>query len=93
MGWSLLLSGEVNAWLDRLDDEAFGRIAWYLDLLGERGDSLAAPHSRRLGRDCRLRQLVVPRDRRGSTRLGYWLNGHGTVVVLTVSRWWRPGPW
>ncbi len=93
MGWSLVLTREVNAWLDRLDDEAFGRVACYLDLLGERGDRLSAPHSRRLGRDCRLRQLVVPRGRRRSDRLTYWLNGHGAVVVLTVWRWWRPGPW
>ncbi len=93
MEWSLLLSAQVKAWLDRLDDESFGRVACYLDLLGERGDSLDAPHSRRLGRDCRLRQLVVPRGRRGSDHLTYWLNGHGTVVVLSVSRWWRPRPW
>ena len=92
MRWSLVLSGEVNAWLDRLDDEAFGRVACYLDLLGERGDRLAAPHSRRLGRDCRLRQLVVPHGRR-SDRLSYWLNGQGTVVVLSVGHWWQPRPW
>ena len=66
MGWSLVLTREVNAWLDRLDDEAFGRVACYLDLLGERGDRLSAPHSRRLGRDCRLRQHRRPSPRQAS---------------------------
>ncbi len=92
MGWSLVLTGEVNAWLDGLDDEAFGRVACYLDLLCERGGSLPAPCSRRLGRDCRLRQLAVPRGRR-SDRLTYWLDGDGKVVVLTVWRWWHPSRW
>jgi hypothetical protein len=92
MEWSLVLTREVKAWLDGLGDEAFGEVACYLDLLGERGDSLGPPHSRRLGRNCRLRQLVVPRGRRGG-RLTYWLDGGGTVVVLTVWRWWRPRGW
>ncbi len=93
MGWSLVLTGEVKAWLDSLDDEAFGRVACYLDLLCERGGTLPEPHSRRLGRNCRLRLLVVPRGRRGGERLTYWLDGSGTVLVLTVGRWWRPRPW
>jgi hypothetical protein len=93
MGWSLVLSGEVKAWLDGLDDEAFGRVACYLDLLAERGDSLRAPHSRRLGRNCRLRQLVVPKGRRRSHRLSYWLDGGGVVLVLTVGHWWWPRLW
>lgn len=93
MEWSLVLAGEVNAWLEGLDDEAFGRVACYLDLLCERGGSLSAPHSRRLGRDCRLRQLAVPRGRGRGDRLSYWLAGGGTVVVLTVWRWWHPRGW
>ncbi len=93
MGWPLVLTGEVKAWLDSLDDEAFGRVACYLDLLCERGGTLPEPHSRRLGRNCRLRLLVVPRGRRGGERLTYWLDGSGTVLVLTVGRWWRPRPW
>jgi hypothetical protein len=93
MGWSLVLSAQVKAWLDGLDDEAFGRVACYLDLLAERGGTLGAPLSRRLGRGCRLRELVVPRGRRGDDRLTYWLDGSGTVLVLTVGRWWRPRPW
>jgi hypothetical protein len=93
MGWSLLLSAQVKAWLDGLDDEAFGRVACYLDLLAEHGDGLRPPHSRRLGRNCRLRLLVVPQGRRRGDRLSYWLDGGGTVLVLTVGRWWRPRPW
>src|SRR6266511_420306 len=93
MGWPLVLTGEVKAWLDSLDDEAFGRVACYLDLLCERGGTLPEPHSRRLGRNCRLRLLGVPRGRRGGERLTYWLDGSCTVLVLTVGRWWRPRPW
>jgi hypothetical protein len=93
MGWLLVLSGEVKAWLDGLDDEGFGRVACYLDLLGERGGTLPEPHSRRLGRNCRLRELVVPHGRRRGERLSYWLDGSGTVLVLTVGRWWRPRRW
>ncbi len=93
MGWSLVLTGEVKAWLDGLDDDAFGRVACHLDLLGERGVRLSAPHSRRLGRSCRLRQLVVAQGWRRSDRLSYWLDGSGTVLVLTVGRWWRPRRW
>jgi hypothetical protein len=93
MGWSLVLTAQVKGWLDRLDDEAFGRVACYLDLLAEHGGRLPEPHSRRLGRNCRLRQLAVPRGRRRADRLSYWLDGGGTVVVLTVGRWWRPRPW
>jgi hypothetical protein len=93
MGWSLLLSGEVKAWLDGLDDEAFGRVACYLDLLCEDEGRLRPPHSQRLGRNCRLRELAVPRDRRRRDRLTYWSDGGGTVLVLTVGHWWRPRRW
>jgi hypothetical protein len=93
MGWSLVLTAQVKTWLDGLDDEAFGRVACYLDLLAECGDGLRPPHSRRLGRNCRLRQLVVPQGRRRSHQLSYWLDGSGTVLVLTVGHWWRPRPW
>lgn len=92
MGWSLVLSAHVKAWLDGLDEEAFGRVACYLDLLAERGSGLCPPHSRRLGRNCRLHELLVPRGRRGADRLSYWLDGGGTVLVLTVGRWWTPRP-
>jgi hypothetical protein len=93
MEWSLVLSGEVKAWLDGLDDEAFGRVACYLDLLCEGDGRLRPPHSRRLERNCRLRELAVPRDGRCCDRLTYWLDSSGTVLVLTVGRWWRPRRW
>ncbi len=93
MGWSLVLTGEVKAWLDGLDDEAFGRVACYLDLLCEGDGRLRPPHSRRLGRNCRLRELAVPQGRGRGDRLTYWLDSGGTVMVLTVARWWHPRPW
>jgi HTH-type transcriptional regulator/antitoxin HipB len=40
MGWcSLLLTPEVRAWLTALDDDDFGRVAFYLDLLRSAGAS------------------------------------------------------
>jgi hypothetical protein len=34
MEWSLVLTAHVKARLDSLRDQAFGRVACYLDLLG-----------------------------------------------------------
>ena len=38
----------VTAWLDGLDDEAFGRVEFAIDLLAERGVLLGEPHTRQL---------------------------------------------
>jgi hypothetical protein len=82
----LAFSLEVGAWLAGLDDDDFGRVACYLDLLGERHGRLAEPHSRPL--QGRLRQLEVPGGR--TRRLTYYLGPDQTVVLLTVWRRWRP---
>jgi hypothetical protein len=87
MGWcSLLLTPEVRGWLAALDDDDFGRVAFYLDLLGQRRGQLEAPYSRCL--PGRLRQLEIP-GRRRVHRLTYRADGDGTVVLLTVWRRWR----
>jgi Phage derived protein Gp49-like (DUF891) len=87
MGWcSLLLTPEVRAWLTALDDDDFGRVAFYLDLLRQHQGQLAAPHSRRL--PGRLRQLEIPGHRRVH-RLTYYADGDGAIVLLTVWRRWR----
>lgn len=87
MGWcSLLLTHEVRAWLTALDDDDFGRVAFYLDLLCQRRGQLEAPYSRYL--PGRLRQLEIP-GRRRVHRLTYRADGDGTVVLLTVWRRWR----
>ena len=87
MGWcSLLLTPEVRAWLTALDDDDFGRVAFYLDLLQRRQDQLEAPHSRCLSG--RLRRLEIPGHRRVH-RLTYYADGDGTIVLLTVWRRWR----
>jgi hypothetical protein len=87
MGWcSLLLTHEVRAWLAALDDDDFGRVAFYLDLLCQRRGQLEAPYSRCL--PGRLRRLEIP-GRRRVHRLTYRADGDGTVVLLTVWRRWR----
>jgi hypothetical protein len=87
MGWcSLLLTPEVRAWLAALDDDDFGRVAFYLDLLHQRQGRLAAPHSRCLRG--RLRRLEIP-GRRRVHRLVYYADGDDTIVLLTVWRRWR----
>jgi hypothetical protein len=87
MGWcSLLLTPEVRAWLAALGDDDFGRVAFYLDLLGRRRGQLQAPHGRRL--HGRLYRLEIP-GRRRVHRLAYYADGDGTIVLLTVWRRWR----
>jgi hypothetical protein len=87
MGWCLLLlTPEVRAWLTALDDDDFGRVAFYLDLLHQRQGQPEAPHSRCLSG--RLRQLEIPGHRRVH-RLTYYADGDGTIVLLTVWRRWR----
>jgi hypothetical protein len=90
--WSLVLTREVNAWLCGLDDATFGRVAYHLDLLTERGVHLGGARSRPLRRGEPVRQLTIP-DGRRSHRLTYCLDGDGTIVALTVRRWWRPARW
>jgi hypothetical protein len=91
-GWSLVLTREVNAWLCSLDDVTFGRVAYHLDLLCERGVHLDQPCSQPLRWGQPVRQLTIP-DGRRSHRLTYCLDGNGTIVALTVCRWWRPARW
>jgi len=87
MGWcSLLLTPEVRAWLAALDDDEFGRVAFYLDLLHQHQGQVEAPHSRCLSG--RLRQLQIPGHRRVH-RLTYYADGDGTIVLVTVWRRWR----
>jgi hypothetical protein len=87
MVWcSLLLTPEVRAWLAALDDDDFGRVAFYLDLLRQRQGQAEAPYSRCLSG--RLRQLEIPGHRRVH-RLTYYADGDGTIVLVTVWRRWR----
>jgi hypothetical protein len=86
-----VLTREVNGWLCGLNDATFGRVAYYLDLLTERGVHLG-PRSRPLRWGQPVRQLTIP-DGRRSHRLTYCLDGDGTIVALTVRRWWRPARW
>ena len=89
MGWrSLVLTPEVRAWLAALGDDDFGRVAFHLDLLRQRRGQLAAPHSRCLRG--RLGRLEIPGGQRVH-RLTYYVEGDGTVVLLTVWRRWRGG--
>ena len=96
-GWSLVLTREVNGWLCALDDATFGRVAYHLDLLCDRGAHLGQPNSRPLRRGEPIRQLTIPAGRR-THRLTYCLDGQGpdgrgTIVALTVRCWWRPARW
>jgi hypothetical protein len=85
--WSLVVTSDVGAWLASLGDDDFGRVAFYLDLLGQRDGRLAEPHSRPLRG--RLRWLEVP-GRRTTRRITYYLDSDHTVILLTVWRRWRP---
>jgi hypothetical protein len=60
----------------------------HLDLLRQRQGQREAPHSRCLSG--RLRRLEIP-GRRRVHRLAYYVDGDGTIVLLTVWRRWRGG--
>ena len=49
MAWGAVeLEPEVADWLERLPDEEFGRVEFYVDLLAERGPLLEYPYTSQL---------------------------------------------
>lgn len=56
MPWGTVeLEPEVSQWLEGLTDEEFGHVAFYIDLLADRGVLLGEPHTRQLSG--KLREL------------------------------------
>lgn len=82
MSWgSVELEPEVREWLEELVGSEFGRAAFYVDLLAERGVLLPEPHTRQL--DGKLWELRFDLGRT-SIRITYWIAPGRRIILLTV---------
>lgn len=75
------LEPEVDEWFDTLDQVEQETVAFYVDLLAERGVLLGEPYTRQLRG--KLRELRFHLDRR-SVRITYWIASGRRIVLLTV---------
>jgi hypothetical protein len=84
MPWGTVeVEPEVEDWLLSLNDADFGHVAFYIDLLAERGPLLDEPYSRQLGGKLRELRFFLGRDRQ---RISYYLTTRQRAVLLTVFR-------
>ncbi len=82
MSWgSVELVPEVRDWTERLSGAEFGRAAFYVDLLAERGVLLSEPYTKQL--DGKLRELRFDLGRR-AMRIAYWIAPGRRIILLTV---------
>jgi len=82
MSWgSVELEPEVRDWLERLSGAEFGRAAFYVDLLAERGVLLSEPYTKQL--DGKLRELRFDLGRQ-TMRIAYWIAPGRRIILLTV---------
>lgn len=82
MDWGTVeLEPEVREWLRSLDERAVNHVAFYIDLLAERGPLLDEPHTRQL--DGKLRELRFWLGDR-PTRISYWIATGRRIILLTV---------
>jgi hypothetical protein len=82
MSWGTVeLEPEVRDWLEGLSGSEFGRAAFYVDLLAERGVLLSEPYTKQL--EGKLRELRF--DLGGQAiRITYWIAYGRRIVLLTV---------
>jgi hypothetical protein len=84
MPWGTVeLEPEVENWLLSLDPEDFGHVAFYIDLLAEKGPLLDEPYSRQLAGKLRELRFYLGRDRQ---RISYYLATGQRAILLTVFR-------
>ena len=84
MNWGEVeLESEVEEWIYALDAEGQETVAFYIDLLAERGVLLGEPYSRQL--DGKLRELRFNLDTR-AIRITYWIAPGRRIILLTVFR-------
>ena len=82
MNWGKVeVEPEVARWLTELSDAEFGHVAFYIDLLEERGVHLEEPYSRQLR--SKLRELRFYLGRRHQ-RVTYYIAGARRIILLTV---------
>lgn len=84
MAWGTVeLEAEVEEWLLSLGPADFGHVAFYIELLAERGPLLDEPYSRQLGGKLRELRFYLGRDQQ---RISYYLGAGQRAVLLTVFR-------
>lgn len=82
MQWGCIeLEPEVETWFLSLPQEQAGRVAFYADLLAERGPLLDEPYTRQLRGKLRELRFYLGRER---TRLSYYIATGRRIVLLTV---------
>lgn len=74
---------EVREWLEGLPATQFATVAFYVDLLAERGPLLGEPYTRQL--DGKLRELRFHLDGE-AVRVTYWIASGRRIVLLTTFR-------
>ncbi|GAA3110682.1 phage-related protein [Kribbella aluminosa] len=84
MPWGTVeLEAEVRTWLEALPTDLFARVAFYVDLLAERGPLLGEPYTKQI--DGKLRELRFWVDQ-DAMRITYWVATDRRIVLLTVFR-------
>lgn len=88
MGWGRIeVEPEIEDWLDDLDDASFGRAAFHIDLLEEKGALLGEPYSRQLGGKLRELRFYIGAQ---PTRITYYIAPGRRIILLTVFAKTRP---
>jgi hypothetical protein len=88
MAWGTIeAEPEVTDWLLSLDDEDFGQVERYIDLLAEEGVHLGEPFTRQLRGKLRELRFYLGRSQ---TRIAYYIASSRRIVLLTVFRKTRP---
>ena len=72
---------EIDAWLDTLTDEEYGRVEYHFDLLAERGVLLGEPDTRQLSGKLRELRFYLGRER---MRVTYYIASGRRIILLTV---------
>jgi hypothetical protein len=75
------LGNELSEWSTHLPARHLATVAFYLDLLAQRGPGLRWPHVRTL--EGNLRKLRFHLDGR-AVRITYWIGSDHRIVLLTV---------
>lgn len=82
MSWGgVELEPEVRDWLESLPTAQFATVAFYVDLLAERGPLLGEPYTKQLSG--KLRELRFHLDGR-AWRISYWIASGRRIILLTV---------
>lgn len=82
MDWGTVeLEPEVRDWLRGLSENAVNHVAFYIDLLAERGPLLSEPYTRQL--DGKLRELRFWLSSQ-PTRISYWIAPGRRIILLSV---------